>query len=517
MHRALEIVEVVEMICEELGTGIDRWPRKRHARRCDLARLARTSTTFLHPALNVLWRHQGTILNLLKCMPSDVWDISVSKLIEEEDMSDEEDPILSLVAVLQRLPTRTDFNRCLFYSHRVKSFDADEEHFLEPSHVYETLDASFPEKPIFPNLQSLTWAPYADPDSFRFVRLFIAARLTQLSITCDYAADDLSEAFGMLSSQCPGLKHVGFYGKPAPGLSEFICTLHGIEKLTACDLDTAAFSHLARLPALHSFSLTRSPISLFPPSAGCLPFPALKSLTYPSMELAPRLLGFLTKCSLFKLVIYDHALPTQAIARQFYLALASHCSHLSLENITVTKGHETIQETQRDMYLIGGEILRPLFAFSNLVHVSLSHPVGVDLDDVVVQDMARAWPRIKTLALPPKRSHRIHPRVTLQGIYAFAQHCPHLRVLHLAFDATVVPKIPVKARERACQLSLYEINVAHSPIRKPESGSVAKFLSKIFPELDTITTLHSEMKEWRFDAELAAFDKIWSKVEQWLW
>ncbi|KAF7373387.1 hypothetical protein MSAN_00548300 [Mycena sanguinolenta] len=498
MHRALGIVEVVEMICEELGPEPGLSSRKRHARRSDLARLARASSTFLNPALNVLWRHQGTILNLLKCMPSDVWDFTVSKL-DEDDTSDEEDDILSLVAVLQRLPTRADFDRCLFYCHRVKSFDADEEHFLEPSHV------------------TSSGAPCADPHSFHFVRLFIAARITQIRITCDYSDEDLSETFQMLSSRCSNLKNVGFYGQPAPGLSEFVCSLHGLERLGASGLDPTALSHLARLPTLHSLSLgCNPPIIFFPPSSDrCIPFPALKFLTYRSIELAPRLFEFLIKCSLVELTIFDPAVSTQAIARQFYSALATHCSHSSLEKITVMKGYGKISKSQRDMYLIGGEILRPLFAFTNLVDVSLSHPVGVDLDDIVVREMACAWPRIKFLALSPERSHRIHPRVTLQGIYAFAQHCPRLCVLHLAFDATVVPKIRVKAKERACQRSLHEINVAHSPIRK--SSSVAKFLSEIFPELDTITTLHSQIMEWRFDAKLATFDEIWSKVEQWLW
>jgi hypothetical protein len=88
MHRALKIVEVVEMICGQLDAQLDnplsnRWYQ--HASRSSLARLARTSTTFLDPALNVLWRHQGTLVHLLKCMPSDVWDIDIPETRDDED------------------------------------------------------------------------------------------------------------------------------------------------------------------------------------------------------------------------------------------------------------------------------------------------------------------------------------------------------------------------------------------------------------------------------------------------
>jgi hypothetical protein len=71
MHRALELLEIVETICDQ----VYKQPIPSEMRK-DLAILARTCTSFLNPALNVLWRDQQTICNLLRCMPDDLWDIA---------------------------------------------------------------------------------------------------------------------------------------------------------------------------------------------------------------------------------------------------------------------------------------------------------------------------------------------------------------------------------------------------------------------------------------------------------
>ncbi|KAJ7660556.1 hypothetical protein B0H17DRAFT_907175, partial [Mycena rosella] len=134
-----------------------------------------------------------------------------------------------------------------------------------------------------------------------------------------------------------------------------------------------------------------------------------------------------------------------------------------------------------DIYSVGGESLRPLFCFRNLVTVSLEHTIGVELDDAVVGNMARAWPLLESLSIPPDPAYRLSLRVTLEGVYAFATHYPHLRLLKIAFDATVVPKIKIDGRQRVCQHSLDQLHVAYSPIDKPRP--VAKFLSTIFPHL----------------------------------
>jgi hypothetical protein len=94
MHRALEIVEI-DLICGQYSSNCPDGLSAAASR--DLSVLARTSTTFLNPALRILWRQQNTILNLIKCMPDDLWTI-----IKEEDEEDE--PELQIVSRLSSSP-----------------------------------------------------------------------------------------------------------------------------------------------------------------------------------------------------------------------------------------------------------------------------------------------------------------------------------------------------------------------------------------------------------------------------
>ncbi|KAF7356909.1 hypothetical protein MVEN_01026700 [Mycena venus] len=429
MHPALQIVEVVEMVCAQVGH------RKAP---CDLARLARTSTLFLNPALNVLWRHQGTLVHLLRCMPEDLWEIT------ETRPYDDEPTIIELTISLRRPITFADWERFLFYSRRVKSFSLEEQGSLESFEVYETLNSSFPETYIFPNLQKLDWHPIP-PESCPYVRPFLSPHITKVGI----AIED-SSYFNILSTvaqKCPRLTDfsIGTAFVPdtasIPAISRFVCTQRHLESLVAIGLDHTALTHIARLPGLRYLWLmsdTRPiPILPFRPPAGHPHFPALSNLKIETMELAPVLLAFLAKCSLvgFKIVARGRT--------KLY-----------------TKMHQT-----------------SLFSFGNLVTLSLSHAVGFDLDDEVAQDMAHAWPRIEMLWLPSGPSYRMTPRVTLKGVHAFAERCPHLRVLNMTFDATVVPKIGTE--NNVSQPSLAGLNVGYSPIGKPRS--VAEFLAATFP------------------------------------
>ncbi|KAJ7918810.1 hypothetical protein B0H13DRAFT_279747 [Mycena leptocephala] len=118
---------------------------------------------------------------------------------------------------------------------------------------------------------------------------------------------------------------------------------------------------------------------------------------------------------------------------------------------------------------------------------------------------------------PPGPSYRMSPRITLDGVYAFAKHCPCLRELNMTFDATVVPKIKINATNGVSQHHLSQLNVAYSHIGK--SRPVATFLSAIFPQLETIGTLYEELPEAMAaaDPQVVASHKGWKKVETALW
>jgi hypothetical protein len=127
-----------------------------------------------------------------------------------------------------------------------------------------------------------------------------------------------------------------------PAISEFVCALRNLESLVVSGLNRAALLHIARLPGLRYLWLmsTEKPIPIFSfqPPAGSLHFPILTTLEIETMEHASILLKFMGKCSLVEIRVISRgrSVPyTTMIAKEFYSALATHCSRSSLQEITV--------------------------------------------------------------------------------------------------------------------------------------------------------------------------------------
>lgn len=66
--RALQIIEIVHMICDEADTESYYEPQK------ILFSLATTSRIFSGRALDNIWREQTSLVPLVKCMPDTLWE-----------------------------------------------------------------------------------------------------------------------------------------------------------------------------------------------------------------------------------------------------------------------------------------------------------------------------------------------------------------------------------------------------------------------------------------------------------
>ncbi|KAF7365300.1 hypothetical protein MVEN_00401800 [Mycena venus] len=519
MHRALQIIDIVEKICE-----VTEYP---YLQRRDLAVLARTCKLFFDSAISVLWRNLDRVSPLLRCMPSDLWDIT------------ESDSFLNL-HVQRRSITSADWERPLVYMHRVRSFRVDI--LFETSDFLDALSSSLPRNRsyIFPNLEVLDWYPKHNPDNdhpsevFHYLRLFLTPNLKTLPLSTTSVAD--FGIIGNLGLECPALKEfslaVAFLIDPqtpwdtaTSGVSKFVSGLTHIESLSVPDLYDAALAHVAQLPQLKRLDIrpaTFTNLSAFPAANS---FPVLTELYLSTMEQAIAMLTTLPECSLVEFVVGDSEnQPTNQVARQFYSTLASRCSHSSLRDIHIRGNHTepaTFDMDQVSLYSVQGDILEPLFSFTNLVSVMLSHPVGFDLDDATIVAMVRAWPRIESLGFQAGSSGHIPSRVTLEGLVTFSRHCPYLYCLRLTFDASVVPETNHDAEE--AQQTLRYLNVALSPIDHPQR--VAKFLLAIFPKLTFIETLcddileeadlgFDEYDEMDVEPHVATSHDVWKKVQE---
>ncbi|KAJ7174790.1 hypothetical protein C8R46DRAFT_990837 [Mycena filopes] len=414
-------------------------------------------------------------------MPLGLWDID-----EDREASDENCGIRHLDVTLLRAVISSDWDRFLLYAHRVRSFVLDEN--LKTPEAYETLALHFPQQSIFPRLEKLDWFPVI-PSYFGYVRLFVTPTITNLHLTIESFSDLTILSTAALT--CPRLTEVGLGCISDSGLalvSKFVCHLHHLESLVVGCLDQAAFSHIARLPNLRYLWLM-SPASLrciaLKPDPHSPHFPVLRKLKLESIDEVHTLLAFLGKSSLVEMTIVGSSFPsppTQSVSKQFYAALALHCSPSSLQKFTLYDRTSTPNAGQLDIYSVGGDALEPLLVFRNLVVLQLSHSAGFHLDDTQVENLASAWPRIKILQLRPHSSCRLPPRVTLEGVYAFAKHCPSLKSLTIAFDATTVPMAKIKIngkRLRVVQdrLEFIDVRSATRPLASgvPSRDSSARY------------------------------------------
>lgn len=274
---------------------------------------------------------------------------------------------------------------------------------------------------------------------------------------------------------------------------------------------TAALSHVGRLSTVTELHLASLPntLRLLQPESPAM-FGHLRELSVGSVEIgvATSFFGLCSNTPLIEIHFTFRFCPTVAETDAFYNALRSNCSHTSL-NLLALYILE-VSPLAGDNSLIPGSSLRTLDCFVNLRTVSLTAPVGFDLDDPTIVQLAAAWPNITSLTLETIIS-TVPPRITLQCLYSLAQNCPRLCSLRLAFDAR---SVPAPGPTRVIQDCLESIDVESSPISN--ATPVARYLSSLFPNL---TIIHTDFEEQDNDdpAEVenaaAVQHRLWMQVK----
>ncbi|KAJ7742295.1 hypothetical protein B0H16DRAFT_1861279 [Mycena metata] len=431
MHRALQIPEMVDLICSQVS------PDEVSASTRALARLARTAKIFLDPALNSLWSSLCSFLPFLGCMPADLWGLPVQT-----------GDIYRLNLVRPIVPA--DWDRPLFYLNRVKRLEATLEPEFPCEEVFAALCMSLPTEHFFPNLRRLDWI-YMSLSVFPYLRTLLSPRLTRLGLH--------------LTTTMP-VQH--------------------IEKLDITDLDEHAFMHLGSLPTFKSLVLENFidiPSFRYDHSDG---FPALTTL-----ELWPNTLKDGTSCimsltpiRLKTLAITVECESTFPEVAALFRAIADNIPHAGLTYLEIeindSRDDDGILPSALPDGAIEHDLLRrTLCHFGHLTYAELQIPGALEITDVLVLELARAWPDVEQLHL---NNHRFSTRcsVTLNALRALAEHCPKLTTLGLQLDARVIPR----AQNSVVQTNLRSLYIGFSPILDPPG--VGGFLFGTFPALTEI-------------------------------
>ncbi|KAJ7465707.1 hypothetical protein FB451DRAFT_422955 [Mycena latifolia] len=484
MHRCLKVPELVGLVCSHLHPGRQEWEDKYGVRkpgRRDLAVVARTCTAFFGPAIDVLWR-SASLMNLLCCLPPD--------LVEITDGSG-----LSTSIRLLRPIQASDWKRVLVYAPRIKSLSSNPDYF-ELSAGFSSISLCLPDS-LLPNLRALDW--WHGDNDFHYIHSFLSPDLTSITIPSGtYSALSL---LSTLALKCPNLKDVSLWdrydglgigvGSTAriTQISTFVCGLKGLETISSAPgLDRRGLEHLSRLPNLRKINLRTLPTTLpVPPTADTPVFASLRTLELGAEAVTAT--QFLRWCKNVALAKVDILAPTFATADQiheFYTALAEGLSHSSVTHLTLRNDDDDFDMSAYGQYLIRPHSIRILFCFDNLKTVSILSPVGIDLDNDTVAELARSWHRIEYLELTSCYDSPGTPRLTLQSLQSFATYCPHLRNLTITLNGTIIPISHNDSNLRLPQNSLRHLHVAQSPIEGPIS--VARFLSGVFSHLEGLRT-----------------------------
>ncbi|KAJ6564705.1 hypothetical protein B0H19DRAFT_1141770 [Mycena capillaripes] len=482
MHHCLEILEIVDIICFHLSP---------HPRR-DLYAMARVCTTFQGPALNYLWSSTQLWKLLTRCMPSDLWAINAQSSGRTKTIR------------LLRPVRGSDWDRVALYARRViylASGSLSEFPFVNSSNILPTVSLSLPET-LFSNLQSLDWQ-HSGVD-FHFIRLFLRPTLTTISFTL--GSDSESSLLTTLAQTCPRLATISVFSYGyIPALLDFVGVLRRVEDLSLPSLEQDALEHLSHHPTLKTLSLQTLPATLTAPAlGGPQKFLKLRELTlgHPDIRATIQYLALCNAVPLndFNVCFFD--IVTAHELRDLFAAISEGFSHSTVAELFLDNQFDESEPEELDpvIHIVQSDSLRPLLCFTNLVSVLIVTPLGVDLDDESVLELARSWPRIENLWLKAKFPTHA-PRATLGCLHSFAEHCPHLRQLTITFDATSAPSSDANPGSHFGHHRLRSLGVEHSPL-SISPISAARFLSNVFPNLEDIET-HREYEDNEDEEELA--------------
>ncbi|KAJ6477896.1 hypothetical protein C8R47DRAFT_644146 [Mycena vitilis] len=503
MHRCLQIVEILDMICLYLHPS--------HGAECDLAvvspdrlplvtsnlaAVARTCKIFQDPALDHLWKCVPLPILLTRCMPSDLWAVDTTPNAFPRHTMRQLRPIYP-----------SDWDRLRFYAPRVRRLWSPS--FEWSLHkVFPVLNLAFPNT-VLHNLQSLTW-DHTEVD-FHYIRIFLRPTLTK--ITLRFTSESGSSLLASLIETCPKLIDINIssgYFDLGP-ISHFVLGLQVVEALDVPALDQNALEHLSQLPTLKSLRLESPPNLVVSPMYPGLSFPALHNLCIASGDMTP-VVQILRLCTnvplkLFSFTFFDFYTAAELCALLDAVSGRGIC-HSSLAELSVGSEEDPLDDLT--LHILTPDTICLLFCFPNLTYLSLDTALGFDFDDDMVSKMAHAWPRMETLQISARSPPR-SPRTTPACLQVLARHCPLLVKLTMAFDGTTIPAINPGDGEQEC---LHELSVQHSPITSP--SAMARYLSRLFPNLkakDIWTHWDIFEPDHPDDAELMQPHRCWQEVK----
>ncbi|KAK7018132.1 hypothetical protein R3P38DRAFT_2981450 [Favolaschia claudopus] len=506
MHRCLQILEILQLICENIDYGIDlEAPSATDQSASTLAALSRSCRIWMGPALASLWEHQSSLDPFLRLLPTN--------LLEPPAFGN------SRQWRLLRPVIATDWDRANVYAPWVKRFALTRASWVRVSNIFPILSACSPLAFIFPCLRSFTCLHPAMPElpNIASLRTFFPPSLHRLWFSCGRNSTAAS-LLSTLPNSCPNVKYLTISWTPASGASShtvplFLSGLRSLVKLSMEDgeCNSLILMHLGQLSTLTDmqlYSVSNDMSSLQFTSSPL--FPHLRNLSISVVEIwsATALMEHCSNASLISLALDFSSNPTTVAIQQLYDVLTRTCGHKTLQSLILRSVRAGSSHADQERYRVTKSLLHKLTVFRALKTLTIS-AMTLSLADDTFADLTSFWPDLEHLRLIAMdvAIGRAEPQMTLRSVASLAKNCSRMLSLTLQVNGT---EMPPSGPVRICGVDLSYWHVGFSPIS--EAIPVARYLSALFPRLKKIDTGYREVSEEERDHLAHERNRLWREV-----
>ncbi|EIW78091.1 hypothetical protein CONPUDRAFT_168027, partial [Coniophora puteana RWD-64-598 SS2] len=501
MHRALDLPEILRMICDELNSidstdnpkqQLESKARNQRA----IANVARVCRTFKDPALDILWS-DVEVQHFLKLLPS-------KRLVRDDSgaIIDVHTPSPNELRKVHEFTRRT---RTL----TVGSGEGSGRH-VAGTLLHPPVDAGS----VFPKLRHLvvqdtflrtsSGEQLYHPHSTR--RDFLLPWLTTAKILAQADQHDCDTLLLALPEACPSLQNlvvdypdfmIGLFsqlqsrGPATKALTSCIRGLPNILSLCCPDLEDEALEYVFQRSKLQELTLTNwkginrrteddAPVqgpgnqTRHPPTLSklllCLPRPYCAIELIPILDTLPISLELDSSCE-----------PMVEEVRGLFDALGKHPGSSRLQKLVLNYEQHPFHQVWpvADSSPLQLRHLRPAFLLQSMrsFRFCTAEPIlSLTSDDLL--EIAQAWPNLEEFCAPYMDTE---PGLCLHDVLAFAEACPKLTELEIS-----ITNEPIDFGDTAAELSVRNRNVKTLRIYDLHHGDlprVSVVLARAFPNL----------------------------------
>ncbi|EED81621.1 predicted protein [Postia placenta Mad-698-R] len=456
-------------------------------------------------SLDLLWSAQLGLANLVKCMPSDLWEEKVWRYPwSVPGCNDRVESDLRLMIRRPMLPG--DWTRFHFYAQRVRKLTLDNNWKAEGHLSNEDLmllGLFAPSSPLLPNLRKLETKRCSSPVPLELFLKLPGPKLTHLEMVVSDSDKVTNSVLTHLPTLVPNLRVLELYQHKTPSKARLdprecfsfpsgaLRGLKHLEKLAMfveSPLSHQAFVELSSLPQLSSLEWdVEANIDQF-----VMPFRGSEAHGTPSALENIRTWSYYITSSLglLKAKKWPKLENIQLTAAEAGCEdLTTICQTIRDQCSVSTLKHVSIQfEKEESADNVPGVSLQPLYAFHGLESLTIDSEYNIELQDADLEEMALAWPGLQDLAFVHDEADSwvFTPAATLGGLVHLVKYCPNLRHIVLDVNASRTEISPgAKPGGGWCNTMLTEIGLGPSSIAG-DPHKIAKYLSDLFPNLESI-------------------------------